>query len=356
MNKRAKAYARAGVDIARAGRLLNSIKPQLRKATRPEVIGSLGGFGGLFDFSNSKYKHPVLVSSTDSVGTKVMVASAAGRHNGVGYDIVNHCCNDIAVLGAEPLFFLDYFATAKLNGKIYRSVLNGVAAACREAGCALIGGETAELPGVYQVGEYDIVGTVVGVVEKSRMLTGASIRPGDSIIGLASNGLHTNGYTLARKIFFDRFKLKPGARLPGARQKVADALLKPHTNYAGVLRRLYSEFNKGARSANRRGNTVFGAAHITGGGFTGNIPRILPSGCSAVIDTGSWRRPIVFKAIEEKGGVSRDELFEVFNMGIGLVLFVDSKAEARILKRCRVLGHRAFRIGEVIKGAGVKLE
>lgn len=356
MNKRAKAYAESGVDMARAGQLLRALKPRLGKATRPEVIGALGGFGGLFDFSKTKYKHPVLVSSTDSVGTKVKVASAAGCHTGVGHDIVNHCCNDIAVMGAEPLFFLDYFASAKLDGKIYKAVLNGIAAACEKARCALIGGETAELPGVYHDGEYDLVGTIVGVAEKTRLLSGAPIRPGDRIIGLASNGLHTNGYTLARKIFFDQLKLKPGDNLPGARQTVASALLKPHTNYANALRRLCSEFNRGARSNYRRGNAIFGVAHLTGGGFTGNLPRSLPEGCAAEIDTGSWPKPPVFKVIQEQGGVSSDELYEVFNMGIGLALFVASEASVSIIKRSLNLGHRAFIIGEVIQGRGVKLK
>ena len=355
MNKRSKAYAEAGVDVARASQLLQSLKPRLRKATRPEVIGALGGFGGLFDFSKTKYKRPVLVSSTDSVGTKVKVASAADRHTGVGRDIVNHCCNDIAVMGAEPLFFLDYFASAKLDGKIYKTVLNGIAAACQEAGCALIGGETAELPGVYRNGEYDLVGTIVGVAEKARLLTGAPIRPGDRIIGLASNGLHTNGYTLARKIFFDKLKLRLGDRLPGARQTVVSALLKPHTNYANALRSLCHEFNRGARSNIRRGNAIFGAAHLTGGGFTGNLPRSLPAGCAAAIDTGSWPKPPVFKVIVKQGGVPNDELYEVFNMGIGLVLFVAPEATDTIVKRSLTLGHRAFIIGEVIKGNGVRL-
>ena len=356
MDKRAKAYAEAGVDIARAGQLLQSLKPRLRKASRPEVIGTLGGFAGLFDLSKTKYKRPVLVSSTDSVGTKVMVASAARRHTGIGRDIVNHCCNDVAVMGAEPLFFLDYFASAKLNGKIYKAVLNGIAAACQEAGCALIGGETAELPGVYHKGEYDLVGTIVGVVEKPRLLTGAPIRPGDRIIGLASNGLHTNGYTLARKIFFDQLKLKPGDNLPGTRRTVASALLKPHTNYANALLSLCHKFNRGALSSTRRGNAIFGAAHLTGGGFTGNLPRSLPAGCAAVIDTGSWPSPPVFKVIEEQGGVPDEELYEVFNMGIGMALFVAPEASASIVKRSLDLGHRTFIIGEVIKGNGVRLK
>jgi len=349
---KSKQYTSAGVDIDLAGKLLGSVKGSLSKATRPEVLGSVGGFGGLFDLSGFRMREPVLVSSTDGVGTKVKVAFDSGKNEGIGHDIVNHCCNDIAVSGAEPLMFLDYYATGKLDGKVYRSVLRGIAKACQAANCALIGGETAEMPGFYPGGEYDLVGTIVGIVEKKRIVSGAAIRPGDKIVGLASSGLHTNGFSLARRIFFEQLNLKLTDKLPGSRLNLATALLKPHTNYSTLLQELYRKFNQGKRGGQRKGNAITGAAHITGGGFTGNIPRILPKGCGAVIDTSSWSRPPLFKVLEETGGVEFDELFEVFNMGIGLVLTVNGSFADVICQSCRSLGHRASIIGEVIKGDG----
>ncbi len=349
-----KAYAAAGVDIALADQLLKKVKPALKTAVRPESMGSIGGFGGFFDISKLKAKHPVLVSSTDSVGTKVKVASLTGEYRYLGADIVNHCSNDIAVCGAEPLFFLDYFATGKLEPKSYVTLLKGVARACKEANVALVGGETCELPGVYLEGEFDLVGTIVGVVDKARILTGEAVRPGDRLIGLASSGLHTNGYSLARKIFFEELKLGPDdlLPLPGTRQKVGTALSRPHLNYAAFIMKAQDTFNTGRRSSQRKGNGFFAAAHITGGGLTGNIPRVLPKECDAVIDTASWKRPAVFEALAAAGKVSFEELHEVFNMGIGLVVAVDSSISESVIELARTCGHKAWEIGTLEKGSG----
>ncbi len=347
-----KAYAKAGVDIDLKARLLKSIKDDVKRASRPEVLGAIGGFGGLFDLSKTKYKKPVLVSSTDSVGTKLKVAFMTGKHTGVGVDIVNHCINDIAVMGAEPLFFLDYFGTSKLEKKAFQAVVAGVTRACKASNCAFIGGETCELSGFYKPGEYDLVGTIVGIVEKNRMLTGETIRPGDRLIGLASNGLHTNGYTLARDIFFNKLKLKPKDNIPGGRQNLGSALLKPHLSYSDILLGLTRRFNRATHSRKRKENAVLGAIHITGGGFRGNIPRVLPQNCSVTVNTQSWPKPSIFKALIEYGKVSFEELYEVFNMGIGMTLVVAPGAADAIIKFCREKKLRAYLIGEVITGRG----
>ncbi len=354
MKKTEKAYAAAGVDIALADRLLKKVKPALKEAMRPESLGVIGGFGGLFDISKLKAKHPVLVSSTDSVGTKVRVATLTGEYRYLGADIVNHCANDIAVCGAEPLFFLDYYATSKLEERAYVNLLRGLARACRAANIALVGGETAELPGVYTEGEFDLVGTVVGVVDKPGILTGEAVRPGDTVIGLASSGLHTNGYSLARRIFFERFGLGPGDPLPGvkSRQTVGGALVKPHVNYAPFILRACAELNSARRAAQRRGNRFFAAAHITGGGLTGNLPRVLPSDCDAEIETGAWKRPPVFASLAAVGEVSFEELHEVFNMGVGLVTVVDPSAAEAALALAKDCGHTAWKVGTVTKGSG----
>lgn len=344
-----KAYANAGVDIDLAETLLDEVKPAFRQASRPESLGSIGGFGGFFDISRLRMRHPVLVSSTDSVGTKVSAARIAGNYRHLGADIVNHCANDIAVCGAEPLYFLDYYATGQL-GPNYVVLMKGLARACEAAGIALVGGETAELPGVYQKGECDLVGTIVGVVEKASILTGAAIRPGDALLGLASSGLHTNGFSLARREFFTEHGLSPEDPLPGFRQKIGNALLKPHLNYSRFLRKALPRFNKASRASVRRGNAVYGAAHITGGGFTGNIPRVLPDGCSAVIRTQAWTPPPVFRALTAGGRIPFDEAYEVFNMGIGLVLAVDPAKLADIAACAADCGHKAVPIGHVTKG------
>lgn len=306
--KKIKAYAQAGVNIALGDRMKSGLKESLKSASRPEVLGAVGGFGGLFDFSKHKYKEPVLVSSIDGVGTKLKIAFATGKHQSVGVDIVNHCVGDISVIGAEPLFFLDYLGLGKLEPKVFKQLIAGIAEACAASNCALIGGETAQLPGMYQPGEYDVAGVIVGVVEKSKMLSGQTIRPGDAVIGLPSSGLHTNGYTLARKVLFDQAKLSLKDRLPGARQKIGDALSTPHTNYSPILLPLLQEFNQGRSSKFRKGNAIFGIAHLTGGGFSGNIPRILPDDIDVEIDTRAWEPLPIFRLIQEKGGIDFDVL------------------------------------------------
>ena len=358
MKPTANAYAAAGVNIAHAENLLDEMKPALKAATRPEAVGSIGGFGGMFDISqfSEKYVHPVLVSSTDSVGTKVKVATLARDFRQIGADIVNHCCNDIAVCGAEPLFFLDYYATGELEAINYKTVLLGLAKACQAAGVALVGGETAELPGVYAENEFDLVGTIVGVVDKAKILTGAQVRPGDKLIGLASSGLHTNGFSLARKVFFGDLNLHPGDLLPGSTQTVAEGLLPAHVNYTAALRAMREELNPCPDASLREGNSLFDAAHITGGGFPGTVPRALPAACGARIQTSSWDRPAVFDALATRGGIAFDELYRVFNMGIGLVLVVAPEGAERAILLADAYGHRAWSIGEVTAEPGVVLD
>lgn len=352
---KSKAYALAGVDIDLAENLLDQAKPYLKKAVRKESLGNIGGFGGFFDISKVKLDHPVLVSSTDSVGTKVTVAKLAGDFSTLGADIVNHCCNDVAVCGAEPLYFLDYYATTKLN-EHYVPLLKGLAKACIDGNVALVGGETAELPGVYTEGECDLVGTIVGAVDKKRILTGDAVRKGDVVLGLESSGLHTNGFSLARKLFFQDMGLKVSDNLPGSRMKLGTALLKPHVNYAPYLVKALKQFNKGDQFKSRKDNLIFGAAHITGGGFTGNIPRVLPDNCDVVINTLAWKPLPVFRAMAETGNVSFEELYEVFNMGIGMVIVVADEAVDAVARLAEKFGHRSYRIGEVAKGTGeVKL-
>lgn len=343
------AYAQAGVDIAKADRLLAQVKPAICKASRPEVLGSVGGFGGFFDISRLRLNKPVLVSSTDSVGTKVSAARICRNYRFLGADIVNHCANDIAVCGAEPLYFLDYYATGVLEDN-YVPLIKGLAGACRKANIALIGGETAELPGVYQQGECDLVGSIVGVVDKDRILTGRSVRPGDHLLGLASSGLHTNGFSLARRILFDHLHLAPEDPLPGFRLKTATALLKPHLNYSGFLHKALATCNSAKRAETRRGNAIFAAAHITGGGFPGNLPRVLPENCAAVVDTTAWKPLPVFQSLLQSGQVDFHEAYEVFNMGIGMVLVVRPDQTDAISQLAKDFGHKAFPVGEVTRG------
>ena len=351
MAKKIKAYAQAGVDIDLADKLLDQCKTFLKKATRPESIGSIGGFGGFFDISKIKCKHPVLVSSTDSVGTKVTAAKVTGIYRNLGADIVNHCANDVAVCGAEPLYFLDYYATGKLN-RNYVTLLKGLAGACVAGNIALVGGETAELPGVYTEGECDLVGTIVGVVEKSKILTGNAIRPGDKVVGLQSSGLHTNGFSLARKILFGELGLNGNDPLPGFRQKTGSALMQAHLNYSRLIRDALAKFNRGRRADQRKDNNLFGLAHITGGGFTGNIPRILPDTCNVIIDTTAWKPLPVFQVITGANRVDFEEAYEVFNMGIGMVVIVSDATVAPFIDLSSVHGHKAKLIGTVTSGSG----
>jgi len=345
-----KAYARAGVDID-LGNKVKATLPQLLAAThRPEVLGKVGGFGGLFALNVRKYRQPVLVSSVDGVGTKLKIAFAMDRHETIGQDLVNHCVNDIAVLGAEPLFFLDYLGTGKLEPKVFTEIIKGFAVACAENRCSLIGGETAQMPGFYQKGEYDVSGTIVGVVEKSRMLDGKTIKPGDVVIGLAASGLHTNGYSLARKIFFEQMKLKPTTRVPELNNTIGAEMLKVHVSYGMLVQELLKQFNGGAKGGKDR--VIKGLAHITGGGFVDNIPRVLPQTCDVVIGRGTWKMLPIFEMIREHGGVPEEELYQVFNMGIGMtVIAAESRAEA-VLKACQK-HHQAWVIGSVVKGQGI---
>ena len=345
------AYARAGVDIELGNRVKATLPELLASTHRREVLGKVGGFGGLFQLDVKKYRQPVLVSSTDGVGTKLKLAFAMDKHDTIGEDLVNHCVDDIAVLGAEPLFFLDYIGTGKLKPHVFTQLIAGFARGCAANHCALIGGETAQMPGFYQPGEYDVSGTIVGVVEKARMLDGKGIRPGDAIIGLGSSGLHTNGYSLARKIFFEQMKLKPKSRLAGLAGSIGEELLKVHVSYGPLVQELLRKFNGKGPVVGQR--TIKGLAHVTGGGFIDNLPRVLPAKCDAVIRKGTWDVLPIFQIIQERGGVDEAELYQVFNMGIGMTLFVAAEQAAAILKFIRARKMPAWEIGTVEKGTGI---
>jgi phosphoribosylformylglycinamidine cyclo-ligase len=342
-----KAYAKAGVDID-LGNKVKATLPQLLASThRSEVLGKVGGFGGLFALNTRKYTQPVLVSSVDGVGTKLKIAFTMGRHDTVGQDLVNHCVNDIAVLGAEPLFFLDYIGTGKLEPRIFQQLIRGFAKACAENNCALIGGETAQMPSFYKPGEYDVSGTIVGVVEKSRMLDGKTIRPGDTIIGIESSGLHTNGYSLARKILFDDLKLDPKTRLPELKNTIGAELLKVHISYGPLVQKLLPRFNRPGKPL-----VIKGLSHITGGGFVDNIPRVLPSKCDALIRKGTWPVLPIFDLLARRGNVPEAELYQVFNMGIGMTVFVPADKSRAVLQAVAAFGLKAWEIGSVVKGTG----
>src|ERR1700753_7970 len=341
-----KAYARAGVDIDLGNRVKATLPQLLASTHRPEVLGKVGGFGGLFALNTRKYKEPVLVSSVDGVGTKLKIAFAMDKHDTIGADLVNHCVNDIAVLGAEPLFFLDYLGTGKLEPHVFTEIIKGFARACAENNCSLIGGETAQMPGFYQPGEYDVSGTIVGVVEKSRMLNGQkTVKRGDVVIGIESSGLHTNGYSLGRKIFFEQLKYKPSSRVPGLKGTIGQELLKEHVSYGPLVQKLLKKFNG-------KSDLVRAFAHITGGGFVDNIPRVLPKSLDVIIRKGSWDMLPIFQIIAEKSGVPDEELYQVFNMGIGMVSIVSADKSEAVLKFIRAQKHKAWIIGEVVKGRG----
>jgi len=331
-------YADAGVNIAVADDAKQRIRHLASKTFSPAVLGGIGGFGALFALDSKRWKEPVLVSSADGVGTKLKIAMAMGVHSTVGGDLVNHCVNDILVQGAEPLFFLDYLAMGKLEPNVVEQLVDGMSRACRKAGCALIGGETAEMPGFYPLGEYDLAGFIVGVVERKKILTGKSVKPGDTLLGLPAAGLHTNGYSLARKLVFEVAKLKPETYVAEVGNKIGAELLKPHLCYAPAVKNLLA---KGWVSA---------MAHITGGGIPGNLPRVLPSGVKAIIDLDAWPIPPVFKYLAKLGEIEADELLQSLNMGIGMIVIVPAEfvkdAEAD-LKRRR---EKFFRIGRVERG------
>jgi phosphoribosylformylglycinamidine cyclo-ligase len=329
-----KAYARAGVDLDLGNKLKRGLHRLVSQTHGPEVLGKIGGFGGLFAANFSGMREPVLVSSIDGVGTKLKIAFALDRHDTVGADLVNHCINDIAVLGARPLFFLDYIGAEKMEPRVFRQILRGFSRACRAGKCALIGGETAQMPGMYLPGEYDLAGCIVGLVERARMIDGRRIKAGDVVLGMPSNGLHTNGYSLARKIFFEQLKLKPSARIDGLRLSLGEELLRPHKNYQPQLARVPNEKLKGL-------------AHITGGGLVDNLPRILPGDCDAVIETSSWKLPAIFRILAERGRIDRAEMFQVFNMGIGMAAIVAERNAAEIAATLK-----AVRIGKIAAGRG----
>jgi len=329
-------YRDAGVDIDAGDEFVDRIKPLVRSTFRPEVLTDLGGFGGLFRLQAKKYEDPVLVSGTDGVGTKLKIAFLMDRHDTVGIDLVAMCVNDIAVSGAEPLFFLDYFATGKLAVPKAQQVVSGIAEGCRQAGCALIGGETAEMPSFYSDGEYDLAGFAVGVVDRPKMIDGKSITPGDAIVGLASTGMHSNGYSLARRVFFDKAKLTVSSRLPELDRLLGETLLTPTRIYAKQILTLIQDC------------PIKGIAHITGGGITENLPRVFPAGVRARINRKSWTVPPIFQALSRLGQVDREEMYRVFNMGIGLILVVPAHAADAVIARASALGDCGYRIGEFV--------
>src|ERR1700730_4245081 len=325
-DQKTKAYARAGVDVDLGNRLKRRIQSLVRQTHGPQVLGRIGGFGGLFRASFPGMRDPVLVASIDGVGTKLKIAFALDRHDTVGADLVNHCVNDIAVVGARPLFFLDYIGCEKLEPRVFDQLLRGFSRACRAAGCALIGGETAQLPGMYRPGEYDLAGCIVGVVDRANIIDGSTIKRGDVVLGLPSNGLHTNGYSLARKVLFEKMKLKPS--------RIGKELLRVHRNYQPLLAKVPHGLIKGL-------------AHITGGGLIDNLPRVLPKNCDALIESKSWKPPRIFEILRRNGDVDLAEMYQVFNMGIGMVAVVSPNNAKRVMSLLK-----AKRIGRIERGSG----
>jgi len=334
-------YEDAGVSISAGEEAVERIKSKVRSTFRPEVIGDIGGFGGLFAFAQHRYTHPVLVSATDGVGTKALIAQAVGRFDTIGVDLVAMCVDDIVCQGAEPLFFLDYIAVGKLDPDHIEQLVEGVAHGCRQAGCALIGGEMAEHPGAMDPGEFDLVGFAVGVAERDRLITGEHVRPGDAIIGLPSPGLRSNGYSLARKVLLETAGLSlDGPAYAGAHHSLGDELLVPSVIYAPAI------------AALQRVVDVRSVAHITGGGLPGNLNRVIPEGADAEVDPTSWESPRIFGEIQRLGDVSDDEMRKVFNLGIGMVVVVAQDEVHRTLDILRTEGHRATEIGQVVPGHG----
>jgi phosphoribosylformylglycinamidine cyclo-ligase len=331
-------YADAGVDINRANRTKQRIKYLAHKTFTKGVLSEIGGFGGLFSVDRAKYADPVLVSSVDGVGTKLKVAFEMDLHSTVGADLVNHCVNDIAVQGAAPMFFMDYLATGKLEPTIAEKIVEGIADACKHNGCALIGGETAEMPGFYPDGEYDLAGFIVGVVDREKIITGKDVQIGDIILGLPSNGLHTNGYSLARKLLFEVARYSPETYVNEIKNKVGNELMRTHKSYWPVLRKLADA------------QCVAAMAHITGGGITENLPRVLPKGTAAVIELGSWPVLPIFEHLQQLGNVPQEEMLRTFNMGMGMLLVVPSakfKKAQSVLER---VGEKSYTIGRIVKG------
>jgi phosphoribosylformylglycinamidine cyclo-ligase len=316
---RKKAYAAAGVDIALGNLVKRGLQDRVKTTFGPEVLGRIGAFGGFFRLDLQGIKDPVLVSSIDGVGTKLKIAISLGKHDSIAQDLVNHCINDIAVTGAKPLFFLDYIGAERLEPPVFNQLISGFTKACQAGRCALIGGETAQMPDMYHRGEYDLAGCIVGIVDREKIIDGTRIVPSDVLIGLPSNGLHTNGYSLARKVLLSEMRLGLGQKVEGLPKTLGEELLRIHRNYQPIL----AEIPPGR---------IKGAAHITGGGLIDNLPRILPATCDALIDTSSWKVPAIFRLIQRGGGIAFQEMLEVFNMGIGLVLVVAKRNAAEVIE------------------------
>lgn len=330
-------YRGAGVDIDAGNKFVDLIRPLVRKTFRPEVVTDIGGFGGLFALKARKYKNPILVASTDGVGTKLKVAFMTGKHDTVGIDLVAMCVNDVVVQGAEPLFLLDYLATGRISLGVSTQIVKGVARGCLQAGCALIGGETAEMPSFYREGEYDLAGFTVGVVEKRKVIDGSAIRAGDQLVGIASSGLHSNGYSLARKVLFERMRLKPGSRVKGLGRNIGEELLVPTKIYVKPLLDLIKNF------------PVHGMAHITGGGITDNLPRVIPPGCKALVWRGAWPVPPIFEVIRQGGSVEEEEMLRTFNNGVGMILAVPAGEVKGVIARLKRWKEKAYPIGEIVR-------
>jgi len=331
-------YAESGVNIDAGAEAKRRIRDMVGKTHTPAVLKDIGSFGALFRLDKDRYQDPLLVSSCDGVGTKLKLAFMSGIHDTVGYDLVSHCVSDILVQGAKPLFFLDYIACGRLHPGTVEQIVAGLVRGCRETGCALIGGETAEMPDFYSAGEYDLAGFIVGVVERSKLLDGSLIKPGDRLLGLPSVGLHTNGYSLARKLFFERLEMEIGDPVKELDATVGDLLLAPHRSYLALVEPLLDS------------SLLKGMAHITGGGITDNLPRILPAGTAARVTKGSWPILPLFKYIQERGGVAEEEMFRTFNMGIGMILVVSEHETARVKEHFQARGEECFEMGCIIRG------
>ena len=330
-------YKDAGVDIDTANEFIDRIKPMIKTTARKEVISGIGGFGGLFHLNSIDLKNPVLVSSTDGVGTKLRIAQLVDKHDTIGIDLVAMSVNDVVVQGAEPLFFLDYLATGKIELEKSVKIVEGITQGCIQAGCTLLGGETAEMPGFYKIGEYDLAGFCVGVVEMDKLINGSSVSVNDRVIGLASSGLHSNGFSLARKVLLEKGNLKVNDKVAGLDKTIGLEMLEPTKIYVKPLLNLFKRFN------------IKGLVHITGGGFYDNIPRIIPQSCRCVIKKGSWHIPPIFDVIREIGSVEEKEMFRVFNMGIGMMIIVSEKESQDVIDHLKMLGEKVYMIGVIEK-------
>ncbi len=343
-NNKPITYKDAGVDIDAGNHFVDLIKPLVKQTSRPEVLTDIGGFGGLFSLNNSKHKRPTLVAATDGVGTKLKLAFMLDKHDSVGIDLVAMCVNDIIVQGAEPLFFLDYLATAKLSPPQAVEVVKGIAEGCKQANCALLGGETAEMPGMYSGGEYDLAGFSVGIVDNEKIIDGSTISKGDQVIGIASSGLHSNGFSLARKVFIDTLKLDLDSQPEELDQPLGLELLTPTKIYVKSILNLIKNFN------------IKGIAHITGGGLLENLPRVLPSNCKAIIKRNSWEKTAIFEMLRQGGNIPDEEMYRTFNYGIGMVLVVTPEETEDVIGRLAGLGEQAYLIGEITTADSASVE